>query len=81
METYPNPANEITCVKFETGVATPVTLILSDIQGNIVFEQRSNVAVGTHKIELPVQLLPAGIYNYTIIVNNASVSKKINIAH
>ena len=80
---HPNPFTEITTIKFELQQRSNVTLTVSDLSGQTVFEvTESGLPSGTHAFNFDASNLSNGVYIYTInAVNmkgqNYIASKKI----
>lgn len=79
-QNYPNPFNSSTKISFTLPEASKVKLIIYNIIGEIVAELiNDNIyEKGTHYINYkPSKETPSGVYFYTIIFNNKSISKKM----
>ncbi|MCW3084791.1 MAG: hypothetical protein JWP12_2157 [Bacteroidetes bacterium] len=78
---YPNPAQNMVAFEFETPAAAAVKISISDVQGrtvSILYEKETGA--GQQKIITDISSLQAGIYFYTITVNNnSSVGKIVKI--
>ncbi|MFZ2897416.1 MAG: T9SS type A sorting domain-containing protein [Saprospiraceae bacterium] len=60
---WPNPAENILWVQFQLDQAGPVSLRLSDISGNVVWQRElSPCASGAYTWKAPLNNLPPGIY-------------------
>jgi hypothetical protein len=82
LEAYPNPSNNLTNVRYELGVQSNVTLVVTDITGRVVFQTSSeNQNPGEYKVSLGTDNLSNGVYTYTLNANNASVSKRFVVSH
>jgi len=82
LETYPNPTNAITNVRYELGVASDVTIVVTDITGNVVYKTAtSQQGAGEYSISLGTENLSNGIYTYTLNANKAAVSKRFVVQH
>jgi hypothetical protein len=82
LETYPNPSNNITNVRYELGVPSDVTVVVTDITGKVVYKTAtSQQAAGEYSISLGTENLSNGMYTYTLNANRASVSKRFVVQH
>lgn len=82
LESYPNPTNAATNVRYELGVASDVTVVVTDITGNVVYKtSTSQQGAGEYSISLGTDKLSNGVYTYTLNANNASVSKRFVVQH
>jgi hypothetical protein len=82
LEAYPNPSNNLTNVRYELGVQSNVTLIVTDVAGRVVYQTSSeNQNPGEYKVSLGTDNLRNGIYTYTLNANNASISKRFVVSH
>lgn len=82
LESFPNPTNNISNVRFEIGKVSDVSIVVTNINGEIVKElQTKNNPAGIHVISLGTDNLNNGIYTYNLYANNASISKKFIVSH
>ena len=82
LESYPNPSNEVTSVRYELGVPSEVNVTITDITGKVVFNHsNSHQSAGEYKINLDTEHLSNGIYTYTLNANKASISKRFVVQH
>jgi hypothetical protein len=76
----PNPAYDYTTVGFELLSNQNVTIRVTDILGKIVLEEKlGNLSPGNHSYTLDLNGLNAGTYHYSIVTNNGSLSKAMQI--
>lgn len=82
LEAYPNPTNNNTNVRYELGVTSDVSVVVTDIVGNVV-SQTTNAqqTPGEYKVSLGTENLSNGIYTYTVNANKASISKRFIVQH
>jgi len=79
-QNYPNPFNPSTLIRFNLPQATNVKLVVSDILGNEVQTLVNGyVQAGRHTKLFKGEGLSSGIYFYTLITDNAKVSKKMTL--
>lgn len=82
LESYPNPTNEVTNVRYELGVPSDVTIVVTDITGNVVSKTAtSQQSAGEYTVSLDTENLANGIYTYTLNANKASISKRFIVQH
>lgn len=81
MQNYPNPAKEITHIKFQLNIPGPVTLKLYDMLGNkvdlLVDEYMTS---GNHSIPVETANLPNGIYFYVLKKDSLSQTMRMVIS-
>ena len=76
----PNPANDYTTVGFELLSAQKVTIRVTDMLGKVVIEEKlGNLNPGNHSYTLDLNGLKAGTYHYSIVTENGSLSKAMQI--
>ena len=75
---YPNPANDLIHIQFESTLSEEVVIRLLNIHGQEVLK---NVPNSQQFMELPVQHLPSGTYAISIESSDAILVKKIIIQH
>ena len=79
-QNYPNPAKEFTSVKVTLTKSAKVSLEVYNIVGQKVYEVASrDLSEGTHKIDLNVNGLKAGVYTYTVIANGERSTRKMMV--
>ncbi|MGB0137946.1 MAG: T9SS type A sorting domain-containing protein, partial [Flavobacteriales bacterium] len=75
-QNVPNPAVNMTTINYSLVQSSTVSLEVFDAAGKLVISQDYGTrAAGEHNIVLDVAALPAGLYNYSVIVNGAPVTK------
>lgn len=74
---YPNPSNgnSITLIS-DLQSETSVDIIITDMQGKVVYEQRVSEMNGFNALEIPVEF-GKGVYNVTLQNGSNSVTKKL----
>jgi hypothetical protein len=82
LEAYPNPTDNNTNVRYELGVTSDVSVVVTDIVGNVV-SQTTNAqqTPGEYKVSLGTENLANGVYTYTVNANKASISKRFIVQH
>lgn len=79
-QNYPNPFNPSTLIRFNLPQATNVKLVVTDILGNEVQTLVNGyVQAGRHTKLFKGEGLSSGIYFYTLITDDAKVSKKMTL--
>lgn len=74
----PNPADISTVINYNLAFAEQVTLIVRDMTGRVVkSEYLGNQAQGAQRYELNVADLSAGMYTYTIVAGDSSITKEM----
>ena len=68
---YPNPAKDYIYLDFNTKEPQEITISITDMSGRIVYTTpAATYHAPKHTVQIPIQNLPSGIYNYAI--NNGS---------
>ena len=75
LSVYPNPANEALNISFKANGGADVSI--SDIVGNKVFS--TTAGSGENNIPVNTSNLPSGMYLLTIVTDNGTVVRKVNI--
>ncbi len=74
-QNMPNPASSNTIISYELEKNASVTLNVYDVTGKVVASKIvGEQGIGVHKIDLNVANLAAGVYHYSLTVNNATTS-------
>jgi len=77
-QNYPNPFNPSTLIRFNLPASSNVKLIVTDLLGKEVATLvDDNLPAGRHTKSFTADNLSSGIYFYTLITDNAKVSKKM----
>lgn len=77
-QNYPNPFNPSTMIRFYLSNTTNVKLVVSDILGRTISTLLDDIlSAGTHVSTFNAKNLSNGIYFYTLITPNSSISKKM----
>lgn len=76
----PNPATDVTRIRYNLNQANTVSLQVHDITGKLVFNQYYGTqGAGANNIELNVNDFGAGMYTYTLIVGGEQVTRKMMV--
>lgn len=78
----PNPFSDNTTINYELQENTKVTFRVMDMNGKVVFESlEGNKAAGPYTLNFNGTELANGLYNYSIITENSTVSKRMLVTH
>jgi len=78
LQNYPNPFNGNTIIEFELEQAQDVLIELRDIEGKLILSKDFGLLnQGPQRWNFDGNNLSAGLYTYTLITENASISKKM----
>jgi chitinase len=80
MELYPNPAQGMVNVQFESTEGGEVEILIADMVGHEVLSKALNTTSGTNDCNLDVSSLQAGIYVLTISNGNDKIVKQLVIS-
>ena len=64
---YPNPVTDQARISLEVKKSSALTVRIADLSGRMVYSQETMLAEGHGEIVLPVQNLPAGLYQVILI--------------
>lgn len=79
---YPNPADQTTALYFEMPSQLSATISITDMSGRSVYQVLSTVYnQGHNQLQLPVSLLPNGVYIVTLNTEQGTKSLKLNVLH
>ena len=69
---YPNPFTERVFINLDLGGEAVVEIILTNINGQVVYSRSENYKAGRNQLVIEETELPAGmnVYFYTVIINN-----------
>ncbi len=70
---YPNPANDITTIIFNSTIAGNYTIELADVSGKIIKRIVGSSLVGMNKIDIDLQNCTKGIYFLTLKSNESGI--------
>ncbi len=77
-EVFPNPATDNISVRYTMGVASEVTIKVTDISGKVVAEfLEGTQAAGTHQLDVNSGSYAEGVYYVTIASRNSILTKKV----
>lgn len=77
-EVFPNPASDNLSVRYIMGVASDVTIKVTDITGKVVAEfEEGTKAEGTHQLDVNASSFAEGVYYVTIASGNSIITKKV----
>ncbi len=81
-QNWPNPMAESTQIRFETPVAEPVFLKITEPSGRVVFEKKIAATIGSNSIELSKKDLAgaSGLLFYSIRTSVAAASRSMLVS-
>ncbi|MDX1940408.1 MAG: T9SS type A sorting domain-containing protein [Saprospiraceae bacterium] len=75
---FPNPFHDFTKIHIEVKEATNARLVISNVQGQTVFEAPRTLQSGTNILTLTKDMFPAsGTYQYSLIGTDFTVTQKL----
>jgi len=78
LQNYPNPFNPKTKIEYKLLQAAEVKLNVTNILGEIVFEQNYGYqTAGSYKMDFDGKNLPSGVYIYSILTGENRLSRKM----
>lgn len=78
---YPNPAQEVVNVRWNSRQAGETRLLLTDITGREAGAYKMIMIDGENRLTIPVSLLPAGVYLLQLDMNGRVYRQKVVIRH
>lgn len=80
LEVNPNPANDKLIVNFVSSNVSSYKLNIYDINGGMVYSHPDAISsAGENKLTLDISILPVGLYNLSLEINNEQISRKFSI--
>lgn len=76
-QNIPNPANNQTLIPYVIPEAGEVTLIITDLPGQVMFSEVQARPAGEHQFEMNVSQLASGVYYYTLEYRGQRVTRKL----
>lgn len=76
---YPNPADEKLMLSFSMSQSLPVTVSLSNLIGELRWEETWASTIGVNKKSIDIKQLPAGAYFFTLKNQNSESRKQVII--
>lgn len=76
---YPNPTSGITGLDLTIAKKADVTVSIINMIGAQVYNTNQTLSEGTHRVELDLSSLPAGMYNAAVAIDGQTVNHKIMI--
>lgn len=77
-EVFPNPTSDKLTVRYALGVASDVTVTVTDITGKVIASiEEGAKAEGTHQLDMNTASYAEGIYYVTIASGNSILTKKV----
>lgn len=81
LSVFPNPADQMTEIVFESSIAGQGQIKINDASGRLVFEKDIQIRSGKNKEQLDVSQLIAGQYTIHLNINRQVQSSKLTIIH
>ncbi len=78
---YPQPASDLTIVKYYTSKEGENILSLTDLTGKILFIKKEWITAGVYEIAINTTTFPDGIYLLSIVNQENIVAKRIFLNH
>lgn len=79
-QNIPNPATNETTFKFEINQSRDISLEIRDLSGRVVASiNEGTLGAGVHTVNYDVSALSAGLYTYTLIADDVSLTKKMTV--
>lgn len=79
-QNMPNPANGSTKIAYELTKSDNVVIEVRDITGKqVMVINNGKQAAGKYSVDMDLNKLDAGIYFYSLITDNAQITKKMNV--
>lgn len=77
-DSYPNPFQDYTQIKLNLKKATPIRLVIQNLQGQTVYEEQRLLATGTSILRLTKEMFPAsGSYQYLLLASDFIITQKL----
>lgn len=74
---YPNPTSEIATIAYKLNGSSNVTIEVKDVTGKVIRTiDEGQKTQGTHNVELNTSGLANGVYNYSVVTDNARINRK-----
>jgi PQQ-dependent dehydrogenase (s-GDH family) len=70
INTYPNPVSDFLNIRISYSEKAQITILLTDIEGNVVSRRSGNFEPGNNDIKIDIQHLPAQVYILHIVNNS-----------
>lgn len=77
MQNIPNPADDQTNIGFSIPTAGKVVFTVTNVLGEVIYSEFSDYNAGKHQITLNTKNMAAGIYYYSIAVDNMQLTRKM----
>ncbi len=74
---YPNPSEGLTLVRFNTDRSEPYEIVVSDVNGKMVYKQNANSMTGENEMNLNLEFLSKGVYLVQVVLPTMNLHKKI----
>jgi len=69
---YPNPASTFSQLVYSLEEPAQIAVSIYDLKGSIVYSTQHNARSGEHRVDLPVNDLPQGVYLLRLVLDGAN---------
>jgi hypothetical protein len=76
---YPNPASDYTNVEINVGSAADVTILVTDMMGQLVSKRNLGTIAGKQNVGYDVSELAAGNYTFKVIAGEKVATQKVSV--
>ncbi len=78
-QNIPNPANELTTIKYHLPTSGKVVFKVTDLLGQVLWIEELQKTSGNHQFDLNVSGYAPGMYYYTLEFNSNTITRKMTI--
>ena len=79
-QNIPNPSNGMTMIDYSVPNSSVVVFRIVNPLGETVYEEKGSVSSGRHRVELDVNVLPSGLYYYSLEYKGRRLVKKMIVS-
>lgn len=76
---YPNPASDVTEILVSNPDATQISVIVSNILGEVVISEQRSINAGETKVSISVASLSRGVYFYSVSNGVQTITRKLSV--
>ena len=73
----PNPARDFLRVTYELGTPAPATILLTDVNGRVIYEIQRDALAGKQQLELRTADYPQGMYLLRVVTEEEQTVRKV----